>query len=185
MTDQEIVRLFQRRSETAIEQAQLAYEPYCRAIAARVLRDAADVAECVNDVWLAAWNSIPPNEPERLATYLAKLTRNIAIDRVRANGAQKRCTEQYALSLDELGEVIPGGNEPEAHVHAAELERAIGAFVRDLPEAQRRVFLCRYWYLDSLADIGKRFGYSESKVKSMLHRTREKLRNYLQKEELL
>ena len=81
--------------------------------------------------------------------------------------------------------VFPGGSVPEAHVHAAELERAIGAFVRDLPEAQRRVFLCRYWYLDSLAEIGKRFGYSESKVKSMLHRTREKLRNYLQKEELL
>lgn len=185
MTDREIVLLFRSRDETAIEQVQQAYTLYCLSIASRILSDAADAEECINDVWLAAWNSIPPNEPERLATYLGKLTRNIAIDRVRAKGAQKRCTEQYALSLDELDEIIPGGSVPETHVHAAELERAISAFVRDLPEAQRRVFLCRYWYLDSLAEIGKRFGYSESKVKSMLHRTREKLRNYLQKEELL
>ena len=164
MTDREIVLLFRRRDETAIEQVQQAYTLYCLSIASRILSDAADAEECINDVWLAAWNSIPPNEPERLATYLGKLTRNIAINRVRAKGAQKRCTEQYALSLDELGEIIPGGS---------------------VPEAQRRVFLCRYWYLDSLAEIGKRFGYSESKVKSMLHRTREKLRSYLQKEELL
>ena len=170
MTDREIVQLFRRRDEAAIEQAEQAYALYCRSIASRILSDATDVEECVNDVWLAAWNSIPPNEPERLATYLGKLTRNIAIDRVRASGAQKRRTERYALSLDELAEVIPDGNGPEQQVRAAELER---------------VFLCRYWYLDSLAEIGERFGYSESKVKSLLHRTREKLRHYLQKEELL
>ena len=185
MTDREIVQLFRRRDEAAIEQAEQVYALYCRSIAARILSDATDVEECVNDVWLAAWNSIPPKEPERLATYLGKLSRNIAIDRVRASGAQKRRTERYALSLDELAEVIPDGNDPEQQVRAAELERAIGAFVRELPEAQRRVFLCRYWYLDSLAEIGERFGYSESKVKSLLHRTREKLRHYLQKEELL
>lgn len=185
MTDQEIVVLFRQRNELAIEQAQLSYLLYCRSIASRILSDATDVEECVNDVWLAAWNSIPPNEPERLSAYLGKLTRNIAIDRVRASGAQKRRTEQYALSLDELAEAIPDGSGPEAQVSAAELEQAIGAFVRGLPEAQRRVFLCRYWYLDSLAEIGERFGYSEGKVKSMLHRTREKLRHYLQKEELL
>ncbi len=185
MKDREIVRLFLRRDEAAIEQVQQAYELYCRSIVSRILRDETDVSECVNDVWLAAWNSIPPNEPERLATYLGKLARNIAIDRVRANGAQKRCAEQYALSLDELAEVISDGGSPEQQAQHRELERAIGEFVRGLPELQRRVFLCRYWYLDSLAEIGARFGYSESKVKSMLHRTREKLKRYLQKEELL
>lgn len=185
MTDREIVLLFRQRNETAIEQAQLSYEPYCRAIASRILSDAPDVAECVNDVWLAAWSSIPPNEPERLSAYLGRITRNIAIDRARANGAQKRRTAEYALSLDELAEVIPDGNDPEKQVCASELERAIRSFVRDLPETQRRVFLCRYWYLDSLAEIRERFGFSESKIKSMLHRTREKLRHYLQKEELL
>lgn len=185
MKDREIVRLFLRRDEAAIEQVQQAYELYCRSIVSRILRDETDVSECVNDVWLAAWNSIPPNEPERLATYLGKLARNIAIDRVRANGAQKRCAEQYALSLDELAEVISDGGSPEQQVQHRELERAIGEFVRGLPELQRRVFLCRYWYLDSLAEIGARFGCSESKVKSMLHRTREKLKHYLQKEELL
>lgn len=185
MKDREIVRLFLRRDEAAIEQVQQAYELYCRSIVSRILRDETDVSECVNDVWLAAWNSIPPNEPERLATYLGKLARNIAIDRVRANGAQKRCAEQYALSLDELAEVISDGGSPEQQAQHRELERAIGEFVRGLPELQRRVFLCRYWYLDSLAEIGARFGYSDSKVKSMLHRTREKLKRYLQKEELL
>ena len=185
MTDREIVALFRQRNELAIEQAQLSYTPYCRSIASRVLSDATDVEECVNDVWLAAWNSIPPNEPERLGTYLGKLTRNIAIDRVRTDGAQKRRTERYALSLDELAEVFPDGNDPEQQICAAELERAIGGFVRELPEAQRRVFLCRYCHLDSLAEIGERFDYSESKVKSMLHRTREKLKHHLQKEELL
>ena len=182
MTDREIVLLFRSRDETAIEQVQQAYTLYCLSIASRILSDAADAEECINDVWLAAWNSIPPNEPERLATYLGKLTRNIAIDRVRAKGAQKRCTEQYALSLDELGEIIPGGSVPETHVHAAELERAISAFVRDLPEAQRRVFLCRYWYLDSIEQISTNFGFSTSKVKSMLHRTRAKLLSHLKKE---
>ena len=185
MKDREIVRLFLRRDEAAIEHVQQAYELYCRSIVSRILRDETDVSECVNDVWLAAWNSIPPNEPERLATYLGKLARNIAIDRVRANGAQKRCAEQYALSLDEMAEVISDGGSPEQQAQHRELERAIGEFVRGLPELQRRVFLCRYWYLDSLAEIGARFGYSESKVKSMLHRTREKLKRYLQKEELL
>ena len=95
MTDREIVQLFRRRDEAAIEQAEQAYALYCSSIASRILSDATDVEECVNDVWLAAWNSIPPNEPERLATYLGKLSRNIAIDRVRAS----QLGEQAALAL--------------------------------------------------------------------------------------
>lgn len=185
MTDQEIVRLFTRRDEAAIEQVQLQYERYCRSIASRILSDETDIAECVNDVWLAAWSSIPPNVPEHLATYLGKLTRNIAIDRVRANGALKRRAGEYAASLDELAQVLAGADEPEKQVQLEQLQEAIAAFVRKLPDTQRRVFLCRYWYLDSLAEIGERFVFSESKVKSMLYRIREKLKQYLQKEELL
>lgn len=185
MTDREIMALLFRRDEATIEQLQRQYEPYCRSIACRILSDEADAAECVNDVWLAAWSSIPPNAPERLAAYLGKLTRNIAIDRVRANGAMKRCTGEYTASLDELSQVLAGADEPEKQVQLGQLQEAIAAFVRKLPDTQRRVFLCRYWYLDSLAEIGARFGFSESKVKSMLYRIREKLKQYLQKEELL
>ena len=185
MEDAEIIDLYWQRDQRAIDETHGKYGGFLAGIAWNILRSHSDAEECVNDVWLAAWNSIPPNEPERLATYLGKLARNIAIDRVRANGAQKRCAEQYALSLDELAEVISDGGSPEQQVQHRELERAIGEFVRGLPELQRRVFLCRYWYLDSLAEIGERFGCSESKVKSMLHRTRGKLKHYLQKEELL
>ena len=185
MDDLEIVSLFLLKNEQAVQQAQKEYGAYCRSIALRILANEADAEECVNDVWLAAWNSIPPNEPERLSTYLGKLTRNIAINKLRENRAAKRSTGEYALSLDELAEVLQGGEDIEKQVQMKDLERAIGDFVRALPEMQKHVFICRYWYFDAVPDIAKRFGFSDSKVKSMLHRLRKKLKDYLKREELL
>lgn len=185
MDDLEIVSLFLLKSEQAVQQAQKEYGAYCRSIALQILANEADAEECVNDVWLAAWNSIPPNEPERLSTYLGKLTRNVAIDKLRASRALKRCTEEYALSLDELAEVLPDSGDVENQVQTKDLERAVGNFVRDLPETQRNVFICRYWHFDSVSEIARRFGFSDSKVKSTLHRVRRKLKDYLKKEDLL
>lgn len=185
MDDLEIVSLFLLRSEEAVRNAQTQYGAYCSSIAKRILANEADAEECVNDVWLAAWNSIPPNEPERLSTYLGKLTRNIAIDKVRASNAAKRSTAEYALSLEELAEILPDRTTVENEVRTKDLERAVGAFVRTLPETQQRIFICRYWYFDGISDIAKRFGYSDSKVKSMLLRVRRKLKEYLKREDLL
>lgn len=185
MDDLEIVSMFLLRNEQAVQNAQNRYGAYCRTIAMRILANEDDAAECVNDVWLAAWNSIPPNEPERLSTYLGKLTRNIAIDKVRSDRAAKRCTGEYALSLDELAEVLPDQRTTEKEIQGKELERAVSTFVQTLPEVQQRVFLCRYWYFDPISEIAKRFGFSDSKVKSLLHRVRGKLKVYLKQEGLL
>lgn len=185
MDDLEIVSLFLLRDEQAVHHAEAQYASYCRTVAMRILANEADADECLNDVWLAAWNSIPPNEPEHLSTYLGKLTRNLAIDRVRSDRAAKRCTGEYALSLDELAEVLPDRSTTEKQLRQKELEHAIGAFVQTLPDTLRRVFICRYWYFDPIAEIAARFGFSESKVKSMLHRTRMKLKTYLKQEEYL
>lgn len=178
MKDREIVDLFLQRSEAAIGEAQRKYGRYLRAIAMRILDDGPDADEVVNDTYLGAWNSIPPHEPEDLAGFLGKIARQSAIKRWRRRNAAKRGGET-ALALDELSEAVSPGGDPERELEAAELGRALDRFAAALPEAQRRVFLCRYWYLDPIADIAERFGYSESKVKSMLMRTRKKLKRFL------
>ena len=163
MDDSAIVSLFLARSERALEETAAKYGPYCRAVAANILPDGRDVDEAVSDAYMAAWGSIPPQEPARLGTYLAKLTRRAAMKRWRAKDAQKR-----------------GGGQPEAALE--ELTRALDRFLGDLPNEQRRVFLRRYWFFDTIDDIAARYGFTPSKVKSMLARTRARLMDRLKKE---
>lgn len=182
MDDAGIVALYWARDEEAIRESAAKYGTYCRAIAERILDSREDAEESVNDTWAGAWNSIPPQKPELLSAYLGKLTRRIALKRLRGRLAGRRGGGQLALALEELADCVPGGQTAEEALDARELGRLIDRFLDGLPETEMRVFVCRYWYLDSLAEIAARFGFSQSKVKSMLYRTREKLRARLQKE---
>ncbi len=184
MNDDKIVDLYWARSEAAIIETSTKYGKYCYGIAYNILADAEDAEESVNDTYLDAWNSMPPHRPSVLSTFLGKLTRRISIDRWRKRSAAKRGGE-LADALGELNDCVPARESIEQDVIAADLEKRINAFVNSLPIAERRVFLCRYWYLDSISAICGQFGYSQSKVKVMLHRTRKALRACLEKEAYL
>ena len=182
MEDREIVTLFWQRDERALQAAADKYGGCCRAVARNILADEQDAEECLNDTWLNAWNSIPPHRPEALGGYLAKLTRYAALKRWRDARAQKRGGGEAALVYEELADCIPARSGPDEALAEKELAELLRRFLAQLPATQRRVFLCRYWYFDSIAAIAAQFGFSESKVKSMLHRSRKRLRDLLNKE---
>ena len=182
MEDTHIVDLYWARSETAIEVTSKKYGRYCYAIAHNILANTEDAEESVNDTYLCAWNSMPPNRPTILSTFLGKITRRISIDKWRARSAEKRGGGEILLALDELSDCVPSTHNVEQEVEAKELAEIVNAFVMGLPIMERRVFVCRYWYLDPITSICQQFGFYESKVKVMLHRTRNNLRNYLESE---
>ncbi len=182
MEDHQIVALYWDRDEAAIEITARKYGQYLTKIALNILADREDSQESVNDTYLAAWNSMPPHRPGVLSTYLGKLTRRISIDRFRKNTAQKRGAGEYALSLQELEGCIGGNNATEEAVEAQLLAESITAFLRGLTPEARHVFIGRYYYLDSVKEIAGYCRISESKVKILLHRTRIKLREHLEKE---
>ena len=182
MEDKAIVELYWKRQERAIAETKTKYGAYCQTIAWRVLGDSRDAEECVNDTYLGAWNAMPPHRPARLSTFLGKITRNLSLKRRRALSAAKRGSGEVALSLDELEECVAGTGDVEEHVEAEELARSIDEFLAGLSADDRRMFMCRYWHFDSVADIAGRFGFSQSKVKMSLKRTRDKLATYLREE---
>lgn len=182
MEDEHIVALYWDRQESAIAETQEKYDRYLTKIANNILANAEDSRESVNDTYLAAWNSMPTHRPSVLSAYLAKLTRRISIDRFRYHSREKRKGSEYALSLDELGGCVSGGNSTEEIVNVRLLADAIGIYLRLQPEENRNVFLGRYYYLDSLREISRYTGMSESKVKTLLYRTRLGLKEYLRKE---
>lgn len=182
MEDSKIVDLYWMRSERAITETQSKYGKFCYSIAYNILSDEEDANESVNDTYFAAWNAIPPNRPAVLRTYLAKITRNLSLTKWRNKHSVKRGGGEVALALDELSECIPSNSCVEEEVIASELAKSLNNFIGTLSETERRVFLCRYWYLEPVKEISKSFGFSSSKVKSMLHRTRAKLHSFLQQE---
>ena len=182
MEDREIVELYWQRREEALGESREKYGGLCHRVALGVLGSAEDAAEAVNDALLRAWNSIPPQRPNCLDAYLAKLSRRAAVDLLRHERAHKRWSGEAALALEELEDCVPGASGPEEALEAAELASLIARFLRAQPEESRKVFLRRYWYVESVAAIAEAFGFSESKVKSLLFRTRKSLRSYLEKE---
>lgn len=182
MEDIQIVDLFWQRSAEAIPAAAERYGRYCAAVARSVLSDERDAEECVNDTWLAAWNSMPDNRPARLAPYLGKITRNLALDRLSARRAGKRGGGAAEECIEELAECLSGGGDPVSAAERRELAERIDGFLRGLPRDERDVFVARYWYMAPVEDIARSFGYSRSKTASMLHRTRKKLRIALETE---
>ena len=180
MTDNQIIELFFRRSEAAISETDSKYGAYCRKISMNILKNKEDSDEAVNDTWLKAWNAIPPSRPNPLKIYLGRLTRNISLNRYEYYRAQKRNSE-FDLLLSEAEQMIPSQRAQEAFENG-EIVSAINGFLAGLKKESRIYFVRRYWYADSIADIAKRYGVSESKVKSSLFRTRNALREHLEKE---
>ena len=182
MDDAAIVTLFWQRDERAIRETEQKYGPYCRSIARSLLSDEQDAEEILSDAWLRAWNSIPPQRPEKLSTYLGKLTRNLSLSRLRERQAQKRGGGELPLALEELADCVPGPGDPEEELEARELGRALRRFVKALPRRERDIFVSRYYFLAPLEELSRKTGFSESKLKSMLFRTRKKLNRFLQEE---
>ncbi len=182
MEDHQIVQLFLLRSQQAIAEMEQKYGRYCQYIAQRFLQDPEDAREVVNDACLKVWNTIPPNRPESLKGYVGMITRQLALDAWDARHAQKRGT-QVPLALEELAECIPDGTG-EALVDRLALRDALNRFIRSLPERTGRIFIRRYFYADPVRQIARDFGMKESAVTVLMLRTRKKLKEFLQKEEL-
>ena len=182
MEDEKIVSLYWDRDERAIGETEEKYDRYLTKIALNILNNYEDSRESVNDTYLAAWNSMPPHRPTVLSTYLAKITRRLSIDIFRGRTRQKRQGSEYAISLSELGECVSGGNTTEEIVNVRLLADAIGIYLRTLPAEARNLFLCRYYFLDSLKEAAASCGMTESKAKSLLHRTRLGLKEHLRRE---
>ena len=181
MDDTQIIALFLARDEQAIHETDLAYSRRPHTLANRILLSREDAEESVSDTYLTAWNTIPPRKPNIFSAFLGKITRHISIDHWRKQSAQKRGGKEMIFALDELGECMDE-NTLEATVSQRELTRILNDFLTGLPETERNVFLSRYWYMDSIDTIVKITGFSQSKVTSMLHRTRNKLRKRLSEE---
>ncbi len=179
MDDREIVQLYWDRNELAIPATSEKYGKYCTSIAKNILGNVEDAEECVNDTYLNAWNSIPPHRPALLSTFLGEITRNLSLNRYKRNMAGKRGSGQIHLVLDELSDFISDTEDVENEIDLKELINAINNFLATLPRNKRDVFVCRYWYFDSISDIGKRFNMTENNVSVTLNRTRTKLRKYL------
>lgn len=184
MNDSKIVDLYFARSEQAIVETDQKYGPYCYSIAIHILSNPADAEESVNDTYYSAWNLIPPQRPQRLSTFLGKLTRNLSIDRWRRCSTGKRGGGEPQLLLDELAECVAGSESPETELLRKELTAALNRFLRKLPEQDRTVFLLRYYYANSQSEVSQRMGMSANQVKYSLHRTRKALATALQKEGL-
>ncbi len=181
MQDYEIVDLYWARSENAISQTDNKYGRYCRKIAMNIVSSNEDSEECVNDTYMSAWNTMPEERPDLLAPFLAAITRNHALDMYRKTHSQKRGAGELPLALDELTD-IAGGSTTEEMVDISMLTAHINSFLADLESTARKVFVRRYFYVDSLADIAKAYGMSEAGVKSQLFRLRQKLKEFLEKE---
>ena len=182
MTDEKIVDLYWRRDESAITETQLKYEKYLTKVAYNILYDLEDSRESVNDTYLRAWKAIPPHKPQVLSTFLAKITRRVSIDMVRRRTRNKRVPSEYTSSLAELEECIADSHTPEKQIDGYLLEGAINQFLRTLPVETRNLFIGRYFYMDSLKEVAGYCGMTEAKAKTLLYRTRLKLKEYLEKE---
>lgn len=183
MEDRQIIQLYWQRDQRAIQETNQKYGAYCFTVAQNVLGSGQDAEECVNDAFLSAWNAIPPQRPDHLRMFLAKLTRRLAFNRWRDARAEKRGGGETALVLEELAECLPSGSDgPQEAAEARELADCVRRFLRDLPERERNVFLRRCFFTEPVSEIARRYGLTENHVSVLLSRTRGRLRDYLAKE---
>ena len=179
MEDSRIVQLYWDRDQEAIPATSEKYGSYCGSIARNTLGSREDAEECVNDTWLRAWNAMPPHRPTLLSAFLGKITRNLAFDRFSYLRAEKRGGGEADAVFEELAQVVSHQDTPESDLDRRELLGAINEFLAALPDTKRRIFVCRYWYFDSVPDIARRFALSENHVYVTLHRLRTQLRRRL------
>lgn len=198
MEDGKIIELYWGRSESAISATSEKYGGYLYAISHRILRDDGDSEECVNDTYLKAWDSMPPERPKALRFFLGKITRNLSLDRYRTKGREKRGGGQVEESFEELKECFSAAQgigqagqgarkewDPENAVDQLALRDCLSRFLGELSRENRAIFLQRYWYFLSIKEIADELEIGESKVKMSLHRTRENLKSFLEKEGIL
>ena len=182
MEDEQIIKLYWARSEDAITQTARKYGSYCHTIAYNILHNNEDSEECVNDTWLKTWGSLPPHRPRKLSAFLGKITRNLSLDRYRNYTAEKRGAGQPVLALEELSGCVPATDGTERILDEMELTELLDRFLASLTPENRKYFMRRYWYFSSVSHIAADYGLTESKVKMSLLRSRNKLREMMQKE---
>ena len=181
MEDNAIIKLYFDRNETAISETDRKYGAYCRTLSNRILLDLQDADECVNDTWLRAWYSMPPHRPNVLRQFLAKITRNVSLDRYRSANAEKRGGGEVELALEELAECI-GGGDPAEQAELDALRDTMLLFLDSLPVKEQKLFLLRYFYLEKIAQIAEKYNMKDANVRLILSRTRKKLKEFLHEE---
>lgn len=179
VNDREIIQLYFNRDQSALSATAKKYGKYCTSIAKNILGSNEDAEECVNDTYLSAWNSIPPTRPTILSAFLGKITRNLAFNKYKHNHVMKRGSGEIAVVLDELAECVSGLDDVEQEIDRRELVAEINSFLDTLSPKKRNIFICRYWYSDSIPSIAKRYEMTESNVSVTLNRLRSKLKEYL------
>ena len=180
MNNQELVRLFWNRDETAIAEAIKSYGAYCFTVANNLLNDRQDAEECVNDTWLRIWNSIPPQSPNNFGAFAAKITRNLSIDRLKHRSAAKR--HGITLALEELESTLSTDGHLSENIRLEELKQSINRFLRQCKERDRNVFIRRYFFCEEIEQIAEEYALTRENVTQILHRTRERLKVFLRKE---
>lgn len=182
MEDRELIELYWTRSETAISESDIKYGKYLRYIANNILHNYQDSEECVNDTYLRAWKSIPPERPDKPAVFLGKITRNLALDKYRKTKASKRGGGEFPISLEELNEYIGSLKCTDEVLDHIVLKDIFNSFLKHLPKSDRIIFMRKYWYFCSIKEISEDMRISQSKVKMSLLRSRSKLKSLLEKE---
>ncbi len=183
--DSSIVQLFWERSEKALTVVAEKYGRFCSSIARNILGNPEDTEECVNDTYLAVWNSIPPHRPAVLAPFIGRIARNLALNRYKMNHADKRGGGEFPLVLDELSEVIEGKETADSELYRKELMEVVNAFLAKLPPEKRKIFVCRYFYADSIKDIALRMNMTQNNVAVTLNRLKKQLRQLLLEGDLI
>lgn len=184
MKDQEIIALFFERSERAIEEMTSKYGAVIKNVTANILKNGLDAEECAGDTYLQLWCSIPPTRPDNLGAYACRIARNLSLKRYRANTAQKR-NSFYDTALDELEDTIPALSMVETEYDAKELSRCLNLYLHSLEESDRLLFMRRYWFGDSVAQIAAQLDKTPHSVSVRLFRLRQKLQDYLMKEGMI
>ncbi|MGN0690634.1 MAG: RNA polymerase sigma factor [Oscillospiraceae bacterium] len=179
MDDSKIIGLYLERSEQAIPATSQKYGKYCFTIAKNILGNSEDSEECVNDTYMKVWNAIPPKIPTVFSAFIAKITRNLSLNRYNKNTSEKRGKGESALVLDELGDIVSGRESVEGETDSKELIKEINAFLGSIDKEKRDIFVCRYFYFDPVSDIAKRFDKTDNSVSVTLNRLRTKLKEYL------
>lgn len=185
MTDDELITMLEVKDKYALEELEKKYGAYCKSIAMNILRSREDADECLNDTYLSVWNSIPPAQPDDLRMYVAGITRNSAISLWRKKHAGRRGSGHIELLLEELSDAAASEDHFEKLEDTLALKETFNSFLESLKPEQRRIFLKRYWYMQTVKEIAQQLDLSESKVKVTLHRTRNKLKKLLEREGLL
>ena len=182
MEDRQIVELYWERSEEAIAATADKYGRLCHYIAHNILHNDLEAEECVNDTYLKVWNAIPPEKPDTLSPFLARITRNLALNRYQANKTQKRGGGQVELVLDEWSDCLPEQQNRDILADDIALADVFNRFLALLSKEHRKIFVRRYWFMSTIQEIAEGFSMSESKVKMVLLRTRKKFKKFLEKE---